>query len=112
MEDIAKRLKETSAQCSAALDSWAKDKKSEKTREELQESVHELRKVASRLEIELAISERDEMSQKPIPIPAHRDAKKGGNKNDNRGNRAPKSDGGNNNKGKKPAPKKAAGGEG
>ena len=109
MDEIAKRLKETSAQCAAALDGWAKDKKDGKAREELQESVHELRKVASRLEIELAISERDEMSQKPIPIPAHRDSNRG-NKNDNRGNRAPKGDGGNN-KGKKPAPKKAAGGD-
>ena len=109
MEDIAKRLKETSEECSKALDAWSKDKKDAKAREALQESVHELRKVASRLEIELAISERDEMSQKPIPIPAHRDSNRG-NKNDNRGNRAPKGDGGNNNKGKKPAPKKAAGG--
>ena len=110
MEEIANRLKETSAACSAALEGWSKDKKDRKSLEALQESVHELRKVASRLEIEMAISERDEMSQKPIPIPAHRDAQKG-NRNDNRGNRAPKGDGGGN-KGRKPAPKKAAGGEG
>lgn len=109
MEDIDKRLNETSAACAKALESWSKDKKDKKAREELQESVHELRKVASRLEIELAISERDEMSQKPIPIPAHRDSNRG-NKNDNRGNRAPKEGGGNNNRGKKPAPKKASGG--
>ena len=110
MEDIDKRLKDTSTACQDALDSWLKDKKDLKNRSALQESVHELRKVASRIEIELAISERDDLGQKPIPIPAHRDSGKG-NKNDNRGNRAPK-EGGHGNKGKKPQPKKAAGGEG
>ena len=109
MEDIVKRLDTASSDCAKALDSWSKDKKNGEAREALQESVHELRKVASRLEIELAISERDEMSQRPIPIPAHRDAKKGANKNDDRGNRAPKGDGGG--KPKRQAPKKAAGGE-
>ncbi len=109
MEDIANRLKETSAQCSTALESWLQDKKDAQARERLQESVHELRKVASRLEIELAISERDEMSQRPIPIPSHRDAKKGGHKNDDRGNRAPKS-ASSKPRSRKPAPKKAAGG--
>ena len=107
MEDIAKRLDETGAACAKALAAWGKDKKDGKAREDLQESVHELRKVASRIEIEVAVSERDEMTQKPIPIPTHRDSHKKA-KNDDRGNRAPKGDGGN--KGKKPPQKKAAGG--
>ena len=94
-DDISKRLKETASQCGEALDAWLKDKKDNKTRSALQEAVHELRKVSSRLEIELAISERDEMTQKPIPIPSHRDShKRVGDKNDNRGNRAPKEGGG------------------
>jgi len=111
MEDIDKRLNETSAACAKALESWSKDKKDKKAREDLQESVHELRKVASRLEIEMAISERDEMSQKPIPIPAHRDSNRG-NKNDNRGNRAPKEGGHKPKSGgpRKPHPKKSASG--
>jgi hypothetical protein len=36
--------------------------------------------VASRLEIDLAISERDQMAQKPIPIPSHRDSRGGKNR--------------------------------
>jgi hypothetical protein len=40
------------------------------------EAVHELRKVAARLEIEMAISERNEVASKPIPIPSHRANKK------------------------------------
>ena len=113
MEDISKRLEETSAACAKALDAWHKDKKDRETRGALQESVHELRKVASRIEIDVAVSERDEMTQKPIPIPSHRDShKRGGNKNDDRGNRAPKSDGGHKSGRKGPPPKKSAGGGG
>ena len=113
MDEIAKRLSETSAQCLAALDTWAKDKKNGEAREALNESVHELRKVASRLEIEMAVSERDEMTQRPIPIPAHRDGRK--KQNNNNGNTKDENAG---NENKKPrnnrrnGPKKqAAGGE-
>ncbi len=76
MDDITHRLTATAAQCVSALDTWLKDKKKHESREALSEAVHELRKVASRLEIDLAISERDEMTQKPIPIPSHRDARR------------------------------------
>jgi hypothetical protein len=37
--------------------------------------VHELRKVTSRIEIELAISDRNNSSLKPMPIPPHRSSK-------------------------------------
>lgn len=112
MDDISKRLEETSAACAKALEAWNKDKKDREARGELQESVHELRKVASRIEIDVAVSERDEMTQKPIPIPSHRDAhRRVGSKNDDRGNRAPKSDSNNNRSGRKgPPPKKSSGG--
>lgn len=76
MDEIKNRLRETSDDCLKAYEAWSSDKKNGKAREALQESVHELRKVASRLEIEIAISERQEMTQKPIPIPPHRDARK------------------------------------
>lgn len=76
MEDIEKRLRESSDTCFASFSLWHKNKKDGPARESLQEAIHELRKVASRLEIELAISERDEMAQKRIPIPPHRDAKR------------------------------------
>ena len=115
MDEIDKRLKETSEACLKAYEAWNKDKKDGKAREVLQETVHELRKVASRLEIEVAVSERDEMTQKPIPIPPHRDSGKRG-RDDNRGNRAEGGGNGGGGKprsgGRKPAPKKAAGGEG
>ena len=106
-DDISKRLKETASQCGEALDAWQANKKDGKAREALQEAVHELRKVSSRLEIELAISERDEMAQKPIPTPSHRDSKKQvGDRNDNRGNRAPKEGGAN--KPKSSGPRKSS----
>ena len=110
-KELSKRLEDASAACVKAYDNWSKDKKDRKALEELQESVHELRKVTSRFEIEMAMSESSDGSKKPIPIPTHRDStKRGGNKNDDRGNRAPKGDGGGN-KPRKPAPKKAAGGD-
>lgn len=118
-QEIDKRLRETSDACLKAYESWKTDKKNGDARESLQEAVHELRKVASRLEIEVAVSERDEMTQKPIPIPPHRDSNKRGRNDDDRGNRA-HDDGGNQNsgggggkpRGRGRGPKKAAGGEG
>ncbi len=74
MDEIKQRLQETSEKCIKCYEAWDKDKKSSDTSEALQESVHELRRVASRVEIELAVNERDESVQKPIPIPHHRDA--------------------------------------
>lgn len=75
MDEIEKRLRETSDNCFKSYEAWRKDQKNGSARESLQDAIHELRKVASRLEIELATSERNEMAQKPIPIPPHRDAK-------------------------------------
>lgn len=90
MDDIEKRLKEATDSCLKSHGEWDKNKKDSKARENLMESVHELRKVAARLEIEMAISERDEMASKPIPIPAHRSNKRKQQDNsgdDNRGNK-------------------------
>ncbi|MGB4107045.1 MAG: hypothetical protein WBK55_04545 [Alphaproteobacteria bacterium] len=75
MDEIETRLRETSENCFKTYETWRKDQKNGPVRESLQDAIHELRKVASRLEIELAVSERNEMAQKPIPIPPHRDAK-------------------------------------
>lgn len=79
-DDIKTRLKTTSEECQKCYDVWSSNDKDNKAREALQDAIHELRKVASRLEIELAISERDQMKQRPLPIPPHRDAK-GRNRN-------------------------------
>ena len=76
MEEIDKRLRETTDVCLTTHAAWTVNKKDGVARENLQEAVHELRKVAARLEIEMAISERDEMAAKPLPIPPHRSSKR------------------------------------
>lgn len=68
------RLQGTAAQCVTAYATWQKSKKDAGAREQLMEALHELRKVASRVEIEVAVSERDEMTMRPLPIPPHRAA--------------------------------------
>jgi hypothetical protein len=89
MEDnVQKRLKDATENCLKCHDAWNKDKKDPGTREKIVEAVHELRKVAARLEIEIAVSERDQMASKPIPIPSHRASKpnnqrRGGGKDNN-----------------------------
>lgn len=78
MDEIQTRLKDSSEKCIQAYTAW-KDKKSDvELRGALQEAVHELRKVSARLEIEIATSERDQMTQKPIPVPPHRSARRRG----------------------------------
>lgn len=84
MENIDERLRDTSNRCIKAYEDWKGKEKDPSKREELREAIHELRKVSSRLEIEMAVSEREEMAQKPIPIPPHR-AAKGRNNNDENG---------------------------
>ncbi|MDH5723211.1 MAG: hypothetical protein OEY94_07815 [Alphaproteobacteria bacterium] len=89
MDEIQQRLEETSKNCFDAYGEWVSNKKNSQAQEKLHSSIHELRKVSSRLEIELAISERNEVTSKPLPIPPHRSAK--GNKalkneDDNAGN--------------------------
>jgi hypothetical protein len=76
MEDnVQKRLKDATENCLKCHENWNKDKKDAGAREKIIEAVHELRKVAARLEIEIAVSERDQMASKPIPIPSHRASK-------------------------------------
>lgn len=71
MDDIKARLQECSEACFKSYEAWDA-KKETQTRENLQEAIHELRKVASRLEIEITLSERAKVTGKPIPIPSHR----------------------------------------
>ncbi len=77
MDEIQTRLTEISEKCVQSYEAWRKGMSDEALRETLQENIHELRKVASRLEIEIAMSERDRMASKPIPIPPHRSARRG-----------------------------------
>ena len=76
MDEIGQRLKETSDACITAYEKWLGAKKESAALESLQEAVHELRKVSARLEIEMAVSEREEMSQRPIPVPTHRTSRR------------------------------------
>ncbi|MEM6811463.1 MAG: hypothetical protein AAF549_03250 [Pseudomonadota bacterium] len=72
MSDIQERLQTNAEECISKYKAWNSDKKKSENLEALQESIHELRKAVSRLEIEIAVSERDANSGKPIPIPTHR----------------------------------------
>ena len=85
MSKIDERLRETSNRCIEAYEKWQDKQTDPASREELREAIHELRKVSSRLEIEMAVSEREEMAQKPIPIPPHRAARGKGGKPDHKG---------------------------
>lgn len=76
--DIQDRLKEASQNCIDAFLEWEDKKKDPKAQEGLHAAIHELRKVSSRLEIELAMSERDQLAAKPLPIPPHRSNMKSG----------------------------------
>lgn len=82
MDEIEKRLRDATDACITTYDAWRKNAKDGTVRENLMEAVHELRKVAARLEIEMAISERDEMAARPIPIPPHRSSRRQGNNGD------------------------------
>lgn len=95
MDDLEKRLRDATDGCIKVYEAWRKNQKDGPAREQLMEAVHELRKVAARLEIDMAISERDEMAARPIPIPPHRASRKrpgeqggGDDDNNNAGNRA------------------------
>jgi len=110
MDDIEKRLKESVETCLTSYEAWRQKESSNDNREQLRESIHELRKVVSRLEIEMAISEREQMAGKPLPIPTHRASRKGqggdngsgdahpGDQNDNVGNGGGNGNGGGGNK--------------
>ena len=82
MDDIEQRLRDTADACIKAYLSWNANKKDPEVRENLQDTIHEIRRVSARLEIEIAISEREEMAARPIPIPPHRATRKGGGQQD------------------------------
>ncbi len=75
MDEIETRLRETADKCIKAYESWSKAKKNIEARSTLQETLHDLRRVSARLEIEMASSERDEMTQRQLPIPSHRSSR-------------------------------------
>ncbi|MAM34771.1 MAG: hypothetical protein CMH28_06825 [Micavibrio sp.] len=124
-DDIKQRLKDTSENCLKTYEAWADSRKDQALRESLQEAVHELRKVTARLEIEIAVSERKETKQKPLPIPPHRSSKRRSGNNDDGNNELPSFISGDNNdngddkknnkggksSGRRRAPRKKSGGD-
>ena len=82
MSDIKDRLRTATDECLSKFEAWNKDKTDGKAREVMLDSLHELRKAAARLEIEMAISERDRLGNNPIPIPTHKSSKKSYQKSD------------------------------
>ncbi len=76
--ETTQRLEAAATQCLSAWGAWCADKKQSAARGALVDALHELRRVASRLEIEMAVSEREDMAMRPIPIPSHRDARREG----------------------------------
>jgi hypothetical protein len=88
MDEIEKRLRDAADNCIKHFSAWQKDKKMGADRDSLLESIHELRKVAARLEIDIAVSERTEMGARALPIPPHRSSGRRGPGDDNIGNEA------------------------
>ena len=78
MDEIKQRLSEAADACIKTYEAWRGKSGDAGAREALQDAVHELRKVAARLEIELAVSDRKQHGNEPIPIPAHRAARRQG----------------------------------
>jgi hypothetical protein len=76
MEEIEKRLRESTDACIKSFENWVKQNKNLESRESLMEAMHEVRKVIARVEIEIAISERDRLGSRPLPIPPHRSSRK------------------------------------
>jgi hypothetical protein len=76
MDEIEQRLRESTDACIKSFEAWVKASKSLESREALMEAMHEVRKVVARVEIEIAVSERDRLGSRPLPIPPHRSQKK------------------------------------
>lgn len=108
MDEIEKRLRDVSDSCVKAYLAWHDKKRDLDCREALQDAIHEMRKVTARLEIEIAVSEREEMASRPIPIPPHRATRKGSqqddDESDNMGNFSGDSEGGQQGQGQGPRP--------
>ncbi len=96
MEEIEKRLRESTDACIKNFENWLKQSKNLESRETLMEAMHDVRKVIARLEIEIAISERDRLGSRPLPIPPHRSQRKrpGEGADDSFGNEAGEEDAG------------------
>ncbi len=72
---VEERLKESYESCMKAYVSWRNGgQDNDDITEELSESVHSLRRVLARIEIDMASDASSRRNQKPIPVPIHRSA--------------------------------------
>lgn len=75
LDGVEARLRETARGCLSAYRSW-RQTPGETSIQALSDAVHELRKALARVEIDMSASRRDEQAIRPIPIPAHRAARR------------------------------------
>jgi len=75
VDAVEGRLRDTARSCLVAYRGW-KQAPGENSIQTLHDAVHELRKALARIEIDMSASRRDEQVNRPIPIPAHRAARR------------------------------------
>jgi hypothetical protein len=72
---VEARLRETARGCLSAYRSW-RQTPGENSIQTLSDAVHDLRKALARIEIDMLAARREEQVARPIPIPAHRAARR------------------------------------
>ena len=75
VDEVEARLRETARGCLAAYRTW-RQQPGQGSIQSLSDAVHDLRKVLARIEIDMSASRREEQVARPIPIPAHRAARR------------------------------------
>ncbi|KAA0684634.1 hypothetical protein [Azospirillum brasilense] len=75
IDAVEARLRDTARGCLNAYRGW-RQQPGEASIQTLSEAVHELRKALARIEIDMSASRREEQALRPIPIPAHRTARR------------------------------------
>ncbi|WP_211104870.1 hypothetical protein [Azospirillum formosense] len=75
VDAVEARLRDTARGCLNAYRGW-RQQPGEASIQTLSEAVHELRKALARIEIDMSASRREEQALRPIPIPAHRTARR------------------------------------
>lgn len=69
---VEQRLQESAAECLSSLSKWKANLKDDDAKQALLGSVHELRKVCARIEVDVAMNDRTNTNSKHIPIPEHK----------------------------------------
>lgn len=75
VDAVEARLRETARGCLSAYRNW-RQTPGETSIQALSDAVHDLRKALARIEIDMSASRREEQAIRPIPIPAHRAARR------------------------------------